>query len=241
MKTFDKYETRGADYHYRQVSRSWKEYNAPVEARFMNLIEDVAQAAGRRPLKLLDVGSGDGVALWLLKKRLPNLHLSGIEPHREALAVARKKVLEADLREGSADAIPFGDASFDIVISSDVIEHVPDADAMLREMKRVAKEGATVIIGTPVRHSKFPLDHNHEQEWFPEDFTALVGNYFRDIRVRESHNLVPTLLYGAPPKSLFNFKSIVNLLSLAFRWNPFRAGRTNRMQMFAYMSLTCKK
>ena len=59
------------------------------------------------------------------------------------------------LQEGSALELPFSDASFDLVAAYTVIEHVPDPEAMLREMIRVARPGGTVTIVSP--HLLSPL------------------------------------------------------------------------------------
>ena len=242
MTEFDKYSTRSADYHYDQLNRSsLKRYNAQVAARFEALVENVDRIARDKKLKLLDVGCGDGVALSLLSKSSPNLELYGVEPAREALEVARKKTPHADVREGGADKLPFEDNYFDIVTSSDVIEHVENPDKMLGEVSRVAKAGAHVIIGTPIKHSKTPLDHNHAQEFFAEDFRDLMAKYFREVELHETHDLGYVLLYNQPTHSFLNFRYLMNFLDLTLRWNPFEKERRNKVEMFAYMYAIARK
>lgn len=242
MAEFDKYRSISPDYHYRQIDRgSFRNFSAPVAARFEDLVEKVAQAAGNKKLKLLDVGCGDGVALFLIGRRLPQLELYGLEPMPEALAVAREKLPGANLSQGEAGALPYADEQFEIVISSDVIEHVENAGKMLSEIKRVAKPGAEIIIGTPVKLTKKPLDHNHVEEFFPEDFQTMLESHFSGVRLFETHNLAHMLFYNAPTRSFFNFKYLVNLLVFIFGWNPFHRGRENRVQLFAYMTAVCKK
>lgn len=242
MASFDKYHTISPDYHYRQIDwRSLRTFSAPVLARFEDLVEKVREAAGDRGLKLLDVGCGDGVALYLISKALPELQLSGIDLVEEALEIAKTKVPQTHFAEGLAHALPYPDESFDIVISSDVIEHVEDADKMLSEIKRVAKTNATIIIGTPIKLTKKPLDHNHTEEFFPEDLMGMMGKHFREPKLFETHNLAYMLFYNAPTHSFLNFKYLVNLLFWIFGWNPFKKGRENRVQLFAYMTVVCKK
>lgn len=242
MKEFDKYTTRSADYHYDQIDRgSIKKYNAQVAARFETLVENVDRIASNRTLKLLDVGCGDGVALYLLSKSSPHLELYGVEPVKEALEVAKRKIPKAYIEEGRADKLPFEDNFFDIIISSDVIEHVADPDKMLEEIRRVAKDGAKIIVGTPIKHSKTPLDHNHVQEFFAEDFQILMSQHFRDTELHESHNLAPVLLYNQPTHSFLNFRYLINFLDLTLRYNPFKKERVNKIQMFAYMYVVCQK
>jgi ubiquinone/menaquinone biosynthesis C-methylase UbiE len=49
----------------------------------------------------------------------------------------------------SCNSLPFADESFDTVINSEVIEHVPDNPAIMTEMYRILKPGGTLVIGTP--------------------------------------------------------------------------------------------
>jgi SAM-dependent methyltransferase len=51
--------------------------------------------------------------------------------------------------QGTAFALPFADASFDAVICSEVLEHVPDDLAIFQELTRVLRPGGTLILGTP--------------------------------------------------------------------------------------------
>jgi ubiquinone/menaquinone biosynthesis C-methylase UbiE len=53
------------------------------------------------------------------------------------------------LLRGSAFALPFKDSSFDCVISSQVIEHIPYEEVLFSELQRVLSPGGTLIIGTP--------------------------------------------------------------------------------------------
>ncbi|HEY0406214.1 MAG TPA: glycosyltransferase [Pyrinomonadaceae bacterium] len=59
------------------------------------------------------------------------------------------KPQHARLVRGSCDQLPFDDASFDCVINSEVIEHVPDTPEIMAEMWRVLRPGGTLVLGTP--------------------------------------------------------------------------------------------
>ncbi|HEV7842123.1 MAG TPA: methyltransferase domain-containing protein, partial [Pyrinomonadaceae bacterium] len=59
------------------------------------------------------------------------------------------KPQHSKLVRGSLDSLPFDDASFDCVINSEVIEHVPDVPEIMTEMWRVLRPGGTLILGTP--------------------------------------------------------------------------------------------
>jgi SAM-dependent methyltransferase len=87
----------------------------------------------------------------------------------------------------------FKDASFEMVVCSDVIEHVDDPRLMLLEIKRVLAPGGRLVISTPIRFSENPVDPMHVQEWFVGDFIALCREVFGEpIKVVRSH---PVLWY----------------------------------------------
>ncbi|MBS1817182.1 MAG: methyltransferase domain-containing protein [Acidobacteria bacterium] len=101
-------------------------------------------AAGRRNLRLIDCGCGTGNNLGLLGRYGQafgfDLTASGLAFGREA---GRTRLARA-----SIGAIPFRDASFDIVTSFDVLYSLPDVveHAAARELYRIAKPGASLIV-----------------------------------------------------------------------------------------------
>lgn len=97
---------------------------------------------------LLDVGSGNGAFLRVLEEMRPELRMEGLERSQTAVRMA---VCASEVREGSIDAIPHPDRSFDVVTSLEVIEHLPFGvyEASLRELERVA--GRYLLIEVPYR------------------------------------------------------------------------------------------
>lgn len=92
--------------------------------------------------KLLDIGSGTGdFAMQAMKN---NWSVTGIEPSTKAKAIAvTKGVSFAD----SIQAVE--DNSFDVVTMWHVLEHVPDVQSHIKELKRITKPGGTIIIAVP--------------------------------------------------------------------------------------------
>jgi ubiquinone/menaquinone biosynthesis C-methylase UbiE len=100
---------------------------------------------------LLEIGFGPGVAVEILAAA-PGVRVAGIDPsdvmhrqatRRNAAAIARQAV---DLRQGSADDLPFADASFDAALAINSMQVWPDALAGLREIHRVGKAGARLVL-----------------------------------------------------------------------------------------------
>jgi SAM-dependent methyltransferase len=67
----------------------------------------------------------------------------------------------ADLH-GTIDAIPVEDASFDVVLCLQVLEHVPDPAAAVAELRRVARPGGRVLLAT---HGVYPFHPNPDDLW----------------------------------------------------------------------------
>lgn len=99
----------------------------------------------RRPGEVLDIGCGAGNMIHHLSRYG---RVKGIEVDARPVAMARARgydVRQADATRG----IPYLDASFDLVTALDVIEHVDEDAAMLREMARVLRPGGLLAITTP--------------------------------------------------------------------------------------------
>lgn len=105
------------------------------------LVSRVAAGPGET---VLDVATGTGaVALELLARR--NCTVVGLDQSPEMLAVAGERVPDAvRLVEGTADALPFSDASFDALTFTYLLRYVPDPGATLRELARVVRPGGTI-------------------------------------------------------------------------------------------------
>lgn len=105
---------------------------------------------------VLDVGCGTGSQLLIAANRTgPTGLLKGVEPSPEMLARARDKLaplsargIEVGLTQGSADALPFPDGSFDAVLCTMVLHHLPPATRLgaLAEMQRVLRPGGSIVI-----------------------------------------------------------------------------------------------
>lgn len=98
---------------------------------------------------LLDIGCSDGVLVSgaLGKcKRAVGLDVDEVMLHR-----ARSLYPEAEFYHGSADDLPFDDGTFSAVSMLDVLEHVPDPAASLKEVDRVLQPGGRLILSVPHR------------------------------------------------------------------------------------------
>lgn len=129
------------------------------EARSREQLEALAAATGLSlsGKRLLEVGSGVGLTV-AVARRIMGAEAYGIEPGKDeydgTLSVSWD-ILDAAgiertaIREGVGESIPFPDSSFDIVYSSNVLEHVDDPPRVVSEIVRVLKLGGVAQIVVP--------------------------------------------------------------------------------------------
>jgi len=118
------------------------------ELRRFQATADMISSSSER---LLDVGTGNGAFLSFLEERAIALDLHGLERSKSAIAASRCR---AKITEGSVDALPFDDRSYDTVTALEVIEHLPHTvyPQALAEMARVS--ASQVLVSVPYRERR---------------------------------------------------------------------------------------
>lgn len=121
---------------YEQYVGRWSRRVAPLFLSWLSI------PAGRR---WLDVGCGTGALCAAIVDRCSPASVTGVEPSEGFLKTATENLAgRAAIHQGSATAIPLGDASVDVVVSGLVLNFVPDQRAALLEKARVADQGGTI-------------------------------------------------------------------------------------------------
>jgi SAM-dependent methyltransferase len=142
------------DEHWWFATRTWA---------LLNWLDAIS---ARRDAQVLDVGCGAGNMLHHLA-RYGRVKGIDVDPRPVAMAQARGyDVRQAD----AACGFPFPDASFDLVTALDVIEHVGDDEAVLRESCRVLRPGGHLAITTPA--FQWLWSHNDELNAHKRRYTA---------------------------------------------------------------------
>jgi len=158
------------DFNSRQVIAAYDEV-ALWSAMFgLLLLEEVPLA---NVTDVLDVGCGTGFPLIELAERLGDrTQVHGIDPWSGGLKRAAEKIAahgtrNVALHEGSATAMPFADATFDLIVSNLGVNNFDDRAAAIRECRRVAKPGATLALTTNLQ--------GHMREFY-DVFADVVGD-----------------------------------------------------------------
>ena len=105
--------------------------------------------------KIFDLGCSNGTVSYFLKKN------GGQWTHADldlANVITAKTLLGDDVLQFSEGSLPVGDRQFDLVIALDVLEHLDDDGAMVKEIRRILKPNGTVIISTPISGGFFILN-----------------------------------------------------------------------------------
>jgi SAM-dependent methyltransferase len=113
------------------------------------------------PQRLLDVGSADGPSVGWLDA-----------PHKVSLDVDPRGLHAPSGVCGSLLALPFGDASFEVVTAFDVIEHCEPEDTALQELHRVLEPGGRLLVSVPA------------YQWAWTDHDVANGHHRRYTRPR---------------------------------------------------------
>ena len=99
--------------------------------------------------QVLDAGCGTGGLLRQLREAQPAWLLTGLDFSPLACELARERASGVAVVQGSIAALPFPDASFDAVVSCDVVCQVPDDGQAVREIDRCLKPGGIVVLTMP--------------------------------------------------------------------------------------------
>jgi ubiquinone/menaquinone biosynthesis C-methylase UbiE len=174
----------------------------------------------RPGMRLLDVGCGPGSITRGLAERLAPGEVIGVDLSEETLAAARQEAAArglANLRyeQGSVYSLPFPDDAFDVVFAHQVLQHLRDPGAALREMLRVVEAGGLVAVrevdwGTAAYWPADPwIDRFvevHFKTWYRNGGEPRIGRRLRalfnaagttDLRITAS-----LWCYATPPETI---------------------------------------
>lgn len=159
---------RGYEINYKEKNDApeRKEYyfkekeNLPRVQVVLGFLQGIVPAGLCR--KLLDVGSGRGVFLFPLMRKFPNLEVTSLDilPHRIELLQCLHDGGINNLRPILADICTWNapDKSFDVVTMLEVLEHIPDTEAVVKNAIRLAKN--YIIVSVPSKPDDNP-EHIH--------------------------------------------------------------------------------
>jgi SAM-dependent methyltransferase len=196
----------------RWFETAWGRYAFGVEGRAI-----LAALGPLRSQRLLDVGCGTGRFTALAEAQ--GAVATGLDLDSGMLAVARTR-LHGRLLQADAQALPFSDRSFDVVMAITLLEFLSDADKAVAEMARVAAPGGKLVVGSLHPTSPWGLAHRARLRHPPWSGAVFVSRRrMIEIGHRYGRALVRAALYA--PGALPALPVIGPLIEFAGR--PFPA------------------
>lgn len=164
----------------------------PFQRRFLTVLETI------RPMDLFEVGAGEGYLLEQIHRRLPDVRLVGVDVEASIIAEGKRVFPHLDLRQGNIYQLNEPDHSWDVVVASEVLEHLDRPADGLRELARVAKR--YVVLSVPWepwfrlmnfargQHLRRWGNHpEHVNNWTRQTFARFVGSQLTVERVIPSY------------------------------------------------------
>lgn len=175
-------------------TNAWRESYADHAQRYQTFLHLVP---GK---KVLDAACGVGYGSHLIATA-GAAEVTGVDISAEALDYATAHFSHPVLRflSGDCTALPFADASFDVIFSFETLEHIQDADKAVAEFTRCLRPGGRLLASTPNRltHSMNPAKKAgslyHVNEMTFAEFSALMGKY---LTVEQCFHQSPTLAHS---------------------------------------------
>jgi SAM-dependent methyltransferase len=160
-----------------------------VEAEHLARYHWAASIAEGR--EVLDAGCGEGYGGRILSNVGGATRYVGVDLDPEAVARARDAYgLDGRVELAVADvtALPFEDASFDLVTCFETIEHVAEQQKVVSELARVLREDGLLLISSPNRDVYPPGNPHHVRELTPAELEQLLSGSFSDVILFRQHN-----------------------------------------------------
>jgi SAM-dependent methyltransferase len=188
---------------YRTAAQTRAEFSKDAEravAYYAELVKFVSLAAPPSPgSDLLDVGCGSGWSSFSFARA--GYQTTGIDLNPQSFEPSHAQNLT--FREGSALALPFENATFDVVVTYQCLEHIPKPEAALNEMVRVCRPAGTICIVGP----------NLVTPFLPMKF--LVREFFTGSLVLRRDRTTPSHPYGNTAAE--HLKSFIGISGLFMR------------------------
>ena len=156
----------------------WLRRGWPDRARLIAQQPTLVQVSRKYPLtgRCLNAGCGEGLYISFIDSfpgvtEIVNTDLAGTVERLKHLQLPRYLAVDASLT-----ALPFPDASFDSCVCTEVLEHIPDHEAAVRELSRCLRPGGRLLVSVP--HPPAPFDPNHVREGYTlAEMSALLNRH----------------------------------------------------------------
>jgi 2-polyprenyl-3-methyl-5-hydroxy-6-metoxy-1,4-benzoquinol methylase len=141
--------------------------------------------------RVLEFGCGSGLNCAFLREEMGIRKIVGFDISQESIDLAKRQycsieVLCADACDPNLNISP---GQWDVIVSFEVLEHVPDMEMFLKNIRRHLAPGGIAFISTPNRnvfsagHEPSPVNREHIKELSVQELQELLGKYFPENRI----------------------------------------------------------
>lgn len=179
---------------------NWRRYESVIQAIGAELSSSLDK---KKKFNILEIGCGEAWMIFRLKNEYGdkyNINFTGIDLSDFEIDFAKRKkkyykLKGCDFYAMDATSLKFKDATFDAVICSEVIEHIPDSGKIISEIRRVLKKDGIAVITTP----------NSEGSIFVRGFKFLRKISFGLLKIKKEQ-IVERLVNKQEKKALEDYK-----------------------------------
>lgn len=161
--------------------------------RFFNRIGQIISTVPER--KALEVGCGSGFSTQYLRNFLKNVHFEASDIRADLVKEAQDRNPDVKVTQESIYDLKRDDSSFDLVLALEVLEHLENPKAALKELHRITSKFCLVSVPNEplwrilnMCRFKYLKDFGntpgHIQHWSKKQFVNFLSDYFRVIKVR---------------------------------------------------------
>lgn len=206
---------------YPDWSNTYGQYNPP--AGLLSHIQSLPRSS-----RVLEIGAGGGFTLESLR-RMGFSALFGSDLTSTTLQEMRRRLGQIDLVATDAELLPFQNRTFDVLISSDVVEHLPNLARHIGEVARVLSIGGSFLIKTPNRlmaeryyrlRGLYDAYFWHPSMCSPSEIRLMLQRNGFDVIFLPVPRLTDAQLRKIPMKRLRSIASRVPLSRLPLRLRP---------------------
>lgn len=196
-----------------------------VQAEIANIREHLRHIEVRPDDVVLDLGCGSGSMSRMIAKAFPLARLTGIDLRQEYVEFARRRVAQEylpnlDFKQGDIFALPYPDASIDVVWTKYVLQWLKDPQAALAEISRILKPGGRIV---SVDFVDFVIEHHPADPDFDRDVRRIMPGFvdvgigrkvapillalgFEDVSVKIEADALYTVVGAIDPRRRWNWE-----------------------------------
>lgn len=144
-------------------------YFTPGRLKFYSDVERELRRLQLSPNSVLDVGCGSGHLLKHVSALYPNAEFRGVDFSTESIRLAKRMHPLLSFEEMSIFELEKTGKEFDLILCTEVLEHLEDADVAMAKLVSQCRDGGTIVITVP--HGRMDTFEGHFNFWTPESFS----------------------------------------------------------------------